>query len=306
MRFKEFGTSAGFTVESSNFKEARFFQGIQRNIANSILQNREKEEQEDRDRLNFYRKQYGLDPIEGPRKYGDYIPHYTKEFTKDLKDALAHDESIVSQYTTTEEWEKWIINAISVFFPRTVLLDPRNSKSKITFYDAYLKDKFAPLVSSFVKKAVSKENLESDINEIGKKIAEISVNELKKMIKDREAKQQQYWAGSMRTTDIKRPESSKFDSPPPPVEPDDEEPKSTPSPTSEPITLGGEKWTKGPKGWVNARGKAATPNDANLLDRASAASKKSTSGKLDESLINTLNRLTAKQKSQLLAELKNI
>lgn len=38
--------------------------------------------------------------------------------------------------------------------------------------------------------------------------------------------------------------------------------------TSEPLTWGGQKYTKGPKGWVNSKGKLADVNTAKVLDQA--------------------------------------
>lgn len=38
--------------------------------------------------------------------------------------------------------------------------------------------------------------------------------------------------------------------------------------TSEPMTWGGEKYTKGPNGWVNSKGKPADANTAKVLDQA--------------------------------------
>lgn len=40
--------------------------------------------------------------------------------------------------------------------------------------------------------------------------------------------------------------------------------------TQEPLTFGREKYTKGPKGWVDSKGKPADPNVSKILDQASA------------------------------------
>lgn len=42
----------------------------------------------------------------------------------------------------------------------------------------------------------------------------------------------------------------------------------TGSTTTEPLTFGGEKYTKGPNGWVTSKGKAADTNTAKILDQA--------------------------------------
>jgi len=246
---------------------------------------------------------------------GNMVQSMSKEMTEYLLKILGHDAPLL-HFTTESQWKNWMIKVVSQVFSHTK--DTKDTNPSPDFYIRHLKDYFDPLIDNFAKHAASgannngiPQNIDAYVSAIGQKIAEISINELDAMRKKDNEIDQMTLGALTRGVVVPIPGAK-----PSPVTPS---PLPEPPVTAdiEPITLGGEKWTKGPKGWINTKGRAATSNDAALLDKALAASQNINAQPqlqptgvdrrktgLDESLVNTITQLTAKQRSQLLTELK--
>jgi len=169
------------------------------------------------------------------------LAKYAKEFAQDIQNAMQEDSAIVSTYKKPEQWEKWIDRALSDALPH----DPQTGYSVI--YNRYLKPnpEYQKLIQSFIKDAMNvnkkvpyaEANLETSINNLGRRLAVTAIDELSSLKKKVEKPD---------ITDVNQIRMARLHpelvAPLPGAAP----PASAEAPTLE---IGGDVYTKGPNGW---------------------------------------------------------